>query len=307
MSELRQALDTYLAVRRALGFKLDRVEDMLRSFVDYARWQGVSFVTTEQALAWASLPANSSPVTWANRLSAVRGFAQHLHSSDTRHEIPPPDLIPCSKIRKPPYIYSDEDVVTLFRAAQQIVHPLRAVTYSTLFGLLAVTGTRLGEAIALDRTDIDWDNAVLFVRNTKFQKSREVPLHSTTLDALHGYARQRDEVFSRPRTPAFFLSLAGTRLNNQNVHFTFLKLIRRAGMSERRPRRPRIHDLRHSFAVKTVLAWYRAGLDVEPRLPSLSTYLGHVSPSTTYWYLTAVPELMSLAAARLERVLGELP
>lgn len=307
MNNLHQALDRYLDVRRALGFKLERTEHWLSSFVDYTQQQLIPFVTTTGALAWATLPKNGSPTHWAKRLSAVRGFTKHLHASDPRHEVPGAKLIPYRQTRKPPYIYSDEDVAALLRAAQGLAHPLMAATYTTLFGLLAVTGMRLGEALALDRADVDWDEAVLSVRNTKFQKSREVALHPTTLDALRVYARKREETCPRPKTPSFLVSLAGTRVFSQNVHFNFLKLIQRAGLSERRPRRPRIHDLRHSFAVKTVRDWYKTGLAVEPRLPSLSTYLGHINPSATYWYLTATPELMSLAAERLEHALGELP
>ena len=307
MNNLHQDVDTYLDVRRTLGFKLVRTEPWLNSFVDYTQQQLAPFVTTTVALAWATLPKNGSPANWAKRLSAVRGFSKHLHASDPRHEVPGAELIPYRQTRKPPYIYSDEDVAALLLAAQGLAYPLMAATYTTLFGLLAVTGMRIGEALALDRADVDWNEAVLILRNTKFQKSREVALHPTTLDALRAYARKRDETWPRLKTPSFLVSLAGTRVISQNVNCTFLKLIQRAGLSERRPRRPRIHDLRHSFAVKTVRDWYKAGLEVEPLLPSLSTYLGHVSPSSTYWYLTATPELMSLAAERLERSLGELP
>lgn len=307
MNHLRHHLDTYLAVRRALGYKLEGPDALLRAFVDYAEEQQASSVTAELAVAWATLPTNASPQTWSRRLGTVRGFAQHLNSSDPLHEVPAADLLPYRQTRKSPYLYSDADITALLGAAQELAQPLRAATYTTLFGLLAVTGMRMGEAIALDRSDVDWDDAILLVRNTKFGKSRELPLHFTTMEALRTYSDNRDEAFPRLRTPSFFVSLAGTRLINKNVHFTFLQIIQKAGLSERRPRRPRIHDLRHSFAVKTVQGWYRAGLDVERQLPYLSTYLGHVSPATTYWYLTAAPELMGLAAERLERSMGVLP
>ena len=307
MNALGLALDSYLAVRRALGFKLEEAEYLLRKFVEYARQQHSSIVTTALALDWATQSNNAAPITRANRLSAVRGFARYLHASDPRHEVPPAELIPYRKIRYVPYIYSDEDVTALLREAQEIPHPLMAATYTTLFGLLAVTGMRLGEAIRLDRDDVDCNNAVLFVRDSKFNKSRQLPLHSTTRDALRTYAEQRYELISRPRAPSFLLSTSATRLISQNVHTNFWRLRQKAGLNHRHPHRPRIHDLRHSFAVKTIRCWYENGLDVEPRLPFLSTYLGHVSPTSTYWYLTATIELMALAAKRLEHAMGKLP
>lgn len=305
MNDLRHALDSYLALRRALGFKLERAEHELRKFVGYAQSQPSAFLTTSMALAWATQSNNASPITWAKLLCIVRGFAQHLHGSDPRHEVPPQDAIPYRKNRYHPYIYSDEDVAALIQQARAIRHPLVAASYATLFGLLAVTGMRIGEALALDRADVDWNKGLLLIRNSKFNKSRQLPLHPTTLDALLKYDRLRGEFFRLPPTPSFLVSLAGTRLLQQNVNCTFLRLIQNIGLSEQRPR-PRIHDMRHSFAVKTIRRWYEAGLEVEPRLPTLSTYLGHVSPSSTYWYLTATPELMSLAAKRLERTLGKL-
>ena len=307
MNALELALDSYLDVRRALGFKLERHERMLRSFVEYAQEQRSSIVTTALALAWAAQSNNAAPVTHAKHLTAVRGFAHYLHASDQRHEIPPLSLIPFPKFRYQPYIYSDQDVTALLSGAQAIPHPLMAATYTTLFGLLAVTGMRLGEALSLEDDDVDCNDAVLFVRDSKFQKSRELPLHSTTRDALRTYADKRNELISRSRAPSFLISTSGTRLISQNVHSIFWRLRQRAGLNERQPHRPRIHDLRHSFAVKTIRRWYEAGLDVEPRLPSLSTYLGHVNPSSTYWYLTATPDLMALAASRLEAAMGELP
>ena len=163
---------------------------------------------------------------------------------------------------------------------------------------------RLGEALALDVDDVDYNDAVLFIRDSKFHKSRQLPLHSTTRDVLRAYADKRNEFISRPRGPSFLMSITGKRLISQNVYATFWKLLQKAGLYERRPR---IHDLRHTFAVNTIRRWYEAGLDVEPRVASLSTYLGHVSPTSTYWYLTATPELMALAAKRLERAMEKLP
>jgi integrase len=192
-------------------------------------------------------------------------------------------------------------------AARTLASPLKAVTYETLVGLLATTGMRMGEAIRLDRADLDWNNGVLTVRSSKFGKSREVPLHPSTLGALRAYQRRCDQLCPRPKAPSFFISTTGTRLDQPTVGATFVMLARQAGLGPRSPRcRPRPHDLRHSFAVRTLLNWYRAGDNVESKLPLLSTYLGHVSPASTYWYLTAAPELLALASKRLEHALEEL-
>lgn len=306
MSGLSQALDDYLTVRRGLGYKLERAESLLSDFVNHVEAQGSSFVTTNLALAWATLPAKASPNWKAERLCVVRGFAKYRHAFDPRTELPSQGLLPFRKKRKTPYLYSDKDIEELLNACTGICTPLKACTYVTLIGLLAATGMRVGEAIALDRADIDWPNKLLVVRDSKFRKSREIPIHPTTIEALRTYARKRDKVFPSLRTPSFFVSQAGTRLIYNNVHRNFLALLRRAGLSERRPRRPRIHDLRHTFALKTLLSWYKAGVNVESRLPLLSTYLGHVCPTNTYWYLTATPELLRLAAERRDSVRGEL-
>lgn len=307
MSELRQALDDYLTVRRTLGYKLQQAEGRLGNFITYVEQQGYCFVTTKRALDWATLPTDASDGWKSSRLGEVRSFAKHMHAFDSRTEIPSPGLLPRRYKRVTPYLYSDEGIVALLEAAGGIRTPMKACTYTTLFGLYAVTGMRASEGIGLDRDDIHWCDKLLVVRDSKFRKSRELPLHPTTLEALSAYARIRDQAFARLHTPSFFVSLAGTRLKYSNVLANFLTLLGRAGLYDRRPHRPRIHDLRHSFAVKTLLGWYKAGLDVESRLPLLSTYLGHVCPTSTYWYLTATPELLRLAAERRQRVRGQLP
>jgi integrase len=307
MIDLRKALTDYLAVRRSLGFKLQWAQERLSAFLDHLEQAGSPVITIALAVEWATLPEGATATWWAQRLTYVRGFARYLHSLDPRHEVPPIDLMPVAIRRKPVYLYSEEDVQTLLGAARELKGPFRAHTYSTLIALLAVTGMRVGEAIALDRSDVDRKDAVLTIRNAKFGKSREVPLHATTMKALATYARERDRTFPGARIPAFFVSQRNTRLIYQNVHLTFFRLIDRVGFGEKKPHRPRIHDLRHSFALWTLRDWYRAGDDVERRLPRLSTYLGHGDPSSTYWYLQAAPELMELAAKRLEHRLGELP
>ncbi len=190
-------------------------------------------------------------------------------------------------------------------AAGTLRSPLRAATYQTLIGLLAVTGLRVGEAIRLDRDDIDWNQGLLIVRNSKFGKSREIPLHETAVRALRDYSRERDQLYRAPSVPAVFISTAGTRLLYCNVNWTFLRLVHRAGLKPRSGScRPRLHDLRHSFAVRTLLEAHQSGSDVKVRLSLLSTYLGHVDPAATYWYLSAAPELLALAGHRLDDHLG---
>lgn len=308
MSPLATALTEYLTIRRRLGFKLHTHGQLLSSFVAYMDEQGVTTVTTELATAWAGQPAAAHPSRWAERLSAVRVFARHLRTVDPGTEVPPTDIFPARRQRATPYLYSRSDIDALLAAAARLTSEHRAATIATLIGLLAVTGMRIGEAIRLDLDDIDWSEGSLTIRKSKFGKSREVVLHSTTIEALHAYAERRQQFRPRPRTPSFFVSLIGTRLIYQNVHITFQELVEQAGIGPRPPRRrPRPHDLRHTFAVNTLLGWYRDGLDVASRMHLLSTYLGHLDPADTYWYLSATPELLGLAGERLERSLGELP
>lgn len=306
MNPLRQALTDYLTIRRALGYKLVRAGKLLAQFVTYLEDIGAKTVTTEGALAWAMLPTSGDANWWAHRLLLVRGFATYLHTLDPSAEVPATDLLPVKRQRATPYLYSDDDLAALMSAASGLRSPLRAATYRTLIGLLAVTGLRVGEAIRLDREDIDFEHGLLTVRDGKFGKSREVPLHPTTMQALRSYLRERDRLHAAPGTPALFISTVGTRLLYCNVNWTFLKLVRRTGLKPRSAScRPRLHDFRHAFAVRTVLDGYQSGDDVQARLPLLSTYLGHVDPGSTYWYLSAAPELLALAGGRLERHLEE--
>ncbi len=303
MNGLGEIVEEYLSVRRALGYKLEREGMLLPKFAVFLEAQGSPHLTTELAVQWATQPVDASPRWSSCRLGMVRRFALHVSALDPSTEVPPVDLIPYRKTRHQPYLYTDADVRALMQACARL-RGLGSYTYATLIGLLAVTGMRVGEAIALDRSDLDPGEQVLIIRHSKFNKSREVPLHSTTFEALNAYARKRDRVLPRPKSPSFFLSRAGARLLVQNVWERFSRLRRWAGLTGR-PRPPRIHDLRHSFALNIILRWYREGVEVEPRIARLSTYLGHVSPSSTYWYLTATPELLRLAAQRTERRGGE--
>jgi integrase/recombinase XerD len=300
MSGLNQAVEDYLTTRRALGFKLERHGRLLPNLVGYLEGAGAATVTTELALAWAT-QSEGHPDESAKRLSVARGFARYLQTLDSNAEVPAADLLARQQRRASPYLYSDADVVALMAATSTLRFPLRSATYRTLIGLLAVTGMRVGEAIGLVRDDLDWSQRRLIIREGKFGASRELPLHPSTIDALEMYAQLRDQYWPQPRSP-FFISMAGTRLIHENVHWTFRRLVRHVGLQPRSAScRPRIHDLRHTFAVNTLIDWYRSGVDVAAWMPRLSTYLGHAAPAWTYWYLSATPELLSLAAVRLDR------
>ena len=305
MSRLRQVLVNYLAVRRALGYTLVKAEMLLGQFLTYLEDLGEQRVSTQTALAWATLPTDAHPSWSSYRLSVVRGFATHLRASEPATEVPPVDLLPWRPCRATPYLYSEQDIAGLLAAAATLRTPHRVATYRTLIGLLAVTGMRVGEAIGLDLSDFDASNGLLVVRKGKFGKSRQLPLHASTVDAVRDYLRRSDRPRSAASTPALLVSTAGTRLLYSNTQRTFRQLVGRAGLKPRSAAcRPRLHDLRHAFAIGTVLDAYRHGDDPGARLPLLSTYLGHVDPGNTYWYLSAAPELLALAGERLQRHLG---
>lgn len=298
-----QALNEYLAMRRVLGFELREVAGCLRNFVTFLEAEGASYITRELALRWATRPAEAQPSTWAWRLGMVRRFAAWHSGLEPRTEIPPAGLLPHRYQRKKPHIYSDEEIEKVLRRAAQLASPkgLRAHTYTTLFGLLAVTGMRVNEALHLDRPDVDLRQGILTIRRTKFGKSRHVPIHPSTLDALKQYADRRDRILAKP-VPAFFVSERGIRITDCMARYTFAKLSQQIGLrspAKSHGRGPRLHDMRHRFAARTLIQWYRAGLDVERELPKLATYLGHVHINETYWYLEAVPELLQLATDRL--------
>jgi len=308
MTPLRLALADYLSLRRSLGYKLRRSEKLLRQFIDFLEAAGAHTITTKHALAWACQPENGGANWWAHRLSVVRVFANYLHAVDATAEVPPRDLLPCRPSRASPYLYAEQEIAALIDAASMLRSPLRVATYQTLIGLLAVTGMRVGEAIGLNRHDFDADHGVLVIRHAKFNKTRELPLHPSTVAALRRYLACSQRQRAATRTPALFISTAGTRLLYCNVQWTFQRLTRQAGLEPRTARcRPRIHDLRHAFAVSTLLDAYRDGSDTQGRLTLLSTYLGHVDPAASYWYLSAAPELLARAAERLERQRGARP
>jgi integrase len=308
MNDLQVALDEYLDLRRSLGFKLRDESTVLPQFLGFLQEERATVITIELALRWATQPEGVLPTHWARRLSMVRLFARFRSGVDARTEVPPQGLLPFRYHRRPPHIYHDEEVSILVEAAGRLKSQsgLRRFTYSTLFGLIAITGMRIAEPIALDRDDVDLTRGILTIRRTKFGKSRFIPVHSSTVQALENYSRTRDQVFPRPKSSSFFVSDKGVRLTQCNTRYIFVKLSREIGLrGPNDSHGPRLHDLRHTFAVKTLLRWYRTGANVEHRLPELATYLGHTHVNDTYWYLSAIPELLQLAVARLDTAKGD--
>ena len=308
MSHLSSHIEDYLAMRRALGFKRAQEGRLLRDFAAFAEAAGAGTVTTDLAVAWSVMPRNASPVRAAQRRTMVRGFARYLQAADPATQVPPVGVRPARARRVTPCIYPDAEVAALMTAARMLRNPLKAATFETLIGLLAVTGMRGSEAMALDRGDLDTTAGLLTVRATKFRKSRQLPLQVTTLRALASYQAVRDRLCPAPATASLLVSATGARLCQATVQPAFRRLLRQAGIGQGPPRpRATIHGLRHSFAVNTLIGWYRDGQDVQARMPSLSTWLGHVAPAATYWYLTGTPELLALAAGRLEAAAGGIP
>jgi len=304
MNTLRAAIEDYLTMRRGLGFKLCRAGKGLLDFASFLEERGATYITTSLALEWAQQPELAQPAEWAQRLSYVRGFARYRSAIDPRTEVPSSRLLPYRPRRARPYFYTDEEIGRLLAAALKLppADGLWGWTYHALLGLLVVSGLRISEAIGLKLEDVDVREGVLTVRGAKLGKSRLVPVHVSTREALANYKLRRDDFLAGRPAPYFFISKRGYRLDGANVRRTFYQLSRQIGLRGPDSRSgPRLHDFRHRFAVETLLNWYRAGDDVERRLPVLSTYLGHVHVSDTYWYLTACPELMGLAVERLEQ------
>jgi integrase/recombinase XerD len=309
MTSLQERLAGYLAMRRAMGYRLARAEKLLAQFIAWLNERGEPTITTASALAWATLPPATGSNWHAHRLSVVRGFAAHAHALDPAHELIAQDLLPQRPRRAVPYLYSDAEIRALMDASCVIPTPHRAATMRALIGLLAVTGMRIGEAIRLNQADIDHGRDVLTVVESKFDKSRELAIDATTTAALRAYLARGDRPVRVEPTDAVFTSAVGTRLTYCNVHLAFKRIVRHAGLVPRSTVcRPRPHDLRHAFAVNTLLDAYRDdigdGEHIQTRIALLCTYLGHVNPGSTYWYLQAAPELLALAADKLERVEG---
>jgi integrase len=308
MITLRKAAQEYLTLRRSLGFKLRDAGKLLLAFVKFMEQQRAPYITSQLALTWAQQPSTVQPANWARRLSIVRTFARHHSAVDPRTQIPAPGLLPFQPKRARPYLYSHAEIQGLLSAALKMPcryerGKLRPWSYYCLFGLLGVSGLRLGEARNLELQDVDLQAAVLTIRGAKFGKTRLVPLHRSTCKILAEYIRRRNRHWrQRPVSSHLFVSSSGHRLDAADIHRTFYALSRQIGL--RGPsdsHGPRLHDMRHRFATDALVRWYRSGADVERKLPFLSAYLGHVHVRDTYWYLSASPELMREAMSRLER------
>jgi integrase/recombinase XerD len=303
VSALRTLLREYLTLRRALGYKLYWQGLQLQHFIEFAERAGATHITSDLAVKWATEP-HASRSWWARRLSVVRGFARHCSSRDPRTLVPPPGLLPRAYRRRSPYLYRDEDIRRLLKAARELPSTvgLRPHTFETLFGLYVATGLRIQEALRLDRTDVDLAHGVLTIQGTKFGKTRYVPVHPSTRRALQRYARTRDRLCPHSASPSFFLSDRGTRLIPRTVQRMFVQLSGKIGLrTPRGSRRPRVHDFRHRLAISTLTRWHRQGADVERRLPTLSAFLGHVLVTDTQWYLTATPALLRSVLLRVAR------
>lgn len=316
MNSLCKAMRDYLELRRGLGFKLDRTETRLRQFLSFLKARKATRITTRLALEFATNEPQLCAQTMAMRLTVVRGFARYQAAHDPATEVPPYDLLPSVSRPATPYLYSEAEIIRLMNAMRDcpLQHPYRSPSWRRcmgwawycIFGLLAVTGMRIGEVLNLRLEDIDWQAGVLTIRNAKFGKSRLVPLHDTMLDALRTYIKYRDRFFTEVRphivSQLLFVSTPGTPIQVGEVNRRFLRISRQIGLRGANERHgPRIHDLRHRFAIETLVRWYRSGEEVDRLLPVLSTYLGHTHVSGTYWYLRCTPELMAAARDRLER------
>jgi Site-specific recombinase XerD len=304
MNSLRESVTDYLAMRRSLGFKLRLPGSALFDFVSFLEERDASFITTRLALEWAQQPPLAKASTWAQKLSWVRGFAKYRSATDSRTEIPAYALLPQQPERARPYLYTDDEIQCLMQAAMKLesATEIKRNTYRCLIGLLAVSGMRIGEAIDLKESNVDLDASVITIEGAKFGKSRLVPLHASTQKELSDYKLLRNKFLRGYPATYFFVNNVGKRLDFGSVRRTFYTLSREIGIREPGSSSgPRLLDFRHRFAIETMLRWYRSGEDVERKLPILSTYLGHVHVSDTYWYLTAYPELMGSAVSRLEQ------
>ena len=308
MGTIRDSLIQYVAVRRALGTKLYEPALALDHFVDLLEREGAEFITTDLAMRWAMEPKLAQRATWGRRLSQVRGFAAWLSVTDIRNEVPPKRLLSARRRRNPPHIYTNQEIDLLMTQAARLHSRtgMRALTYSTLIGLLVATGLRPSEAIGLDRSDVDLVNGILSVRESKFGKSRFVPIEESTRAALERYTQCRDRICQLRLSDAFLIGERGMRLNGCSARCMFARISRAVGL--RAPTEhgrigygPRLQDFRHSFATGRLIEWYHAGLDVTLELPKLATYLGHVDIGLTYWYIEAVPELLQFAAKYLDK------
>jgi len=310
MSDLSSELNRYLRIRRSLGYDLGTTERVLRKFVDFAKQKGAEYISVMLFLQWRESFGHANQQTWSRRLGMVRLFAQWLQCLDPKHEVPQRGLIPDRTRRSRPYIYSDEEICRVVGAAAELPsnNGIRALTCSTLFGLIAVTGLRISEAVSLNVADVDLETGVLTLRRGKWGKSRLLPVSASTTVQLAAYAKERDRLLGACPEP-FFVSDSGGRITDCSARYNFAAVCQAIGLRPkekfcRHGHGPRIHDLRHTFAVRTLVNWYRTGRNPSQEMIKLTTYLGHSSPARTYWYLEAVPQLLALASRRAEEEVG---
>lgn len=302
MNSLREAAQEYIAMRRALGYKLAHA-GYLEDFASFMEQHNASFITADLAVKWAQKPAGIQSVTWSNRLTVLREFARFRVVSDPRTEIPGPDLLPHKPRRATPYLLADSEIQRLLQTALDLPGAtfFRRRTYHCLLGLLFVSGMRISEAIGLKISNADLANGVLSVAGAKTGKSRLIPLHESTRRVLLNYKLHRSRALKGKASEYFFVSDAGGKLNVSTVRSTFYRLVKLIGLPQRpKDKGPRLHDARHQFAIQTLLRWYQNKENVELVLPALATFLGHTNINDTYWYLSACPELMGAAVQRLE-------
>jgi integrase len=295
MSGLRDHATAYLVMRRRLGYKLDGHGRLLMDFIGYLDDREHCTVTIDAAMTWAIAPSGATRWYWGKRLSVARCFARYLSAFDPSCQVPPPGLLRASASRPAPYLYSRQEITAIVHAAGTLASPLHAATHQALVSLLVVTGMRVGEAVALDVDDIDLGAGLVTVQG-KYDRTRLVPLHASTIAMLRDYRLRCQQLCPVPAASAFFLSTAGTRLTVSRVDAVFAQLLTHAGITGRRGRPPKVHDIRHTFAVTTLIGWYRNGADVAAQMPLLSRFMGHVGPASTFYYLHAAPELLDLAA-----------
>lgn len=310
MTALAQELNRYLTIRRSLGYGLSTAEQILRKFVGFAERENAEFISADLFMRWRESFGRANRQTWSRRLGMVRLFAQWLHCMNPKHEVPLQSLIPSRERRPHPYIYTEDEIRRIVKTAGELqsITGIRALTCSTLFGLIAVTGLRVNEAVSLDASDIDLENGVVTVRRGKLGKVRLLPVTDCTRMRLAEYAKERDRLLGAP-SEAFFAADHGKRLTRSRAEYNFAVVCQALGLRplqkfHRHGRGPRIHDLRHTFAVRTLLHWYRTSREPGREMIKLSTYLGHGNPANTYWYVEAVPELLELASKRVEEALS---
>lgn len=307
---LQQRVDDYLAERRRLGFHLRSRDTFLAGFACFVasrRHRGP--LTVELMTDWVRQGkcGRGSPGTWARRLAKLRHFIRYLKQFEPDTEVPDELIFGPEPGRVAPHIYREEEIVKLLTAARNLgpLGSIRPATFETLFGLMASTGLRISEAIHLRDADVDLKHGMLTVRQTKFAKSRQLPLHQSTVAALARYRRQRARHVSTTADSPFLISSRGQRLGQplgeRQAHRVFATLRDSLGWINRGAHdAPRLHDLRHTFAVRRMMLWHADGTDIDQMMLALSTYMGHAEISYTYWYLTAVPELMALAGGKFE-------